>query len=149
MTRDFIYWMLYIAPLVSWIVYALFEGYREAYYWHERVTSPNKTDKDLHRIFALQRGTVILLICYGLLWPIGPWAILSFIGLSCVFSFFHNGMQYLTRNKLNPYIYKKRWWDQSTTSTAKLTKFMTPFNRTWLMFLGILIWAASFSGVIF
>ena len=46
------------------------------------------------------------------------------------FSFLHNGMYYWSRNALDERIYTKKWFDQSSTSTAKSTNFFTPQIRT-------------------
>jgi len=42
------------------------------------------------------------------------------ISLALLFSFFHNGVYFMTRNKLDSKIYPKGFWDDSTSSTAKL-----------------------------
>lgn len=92
-----------------------------------------------------------------------PWIIVTF---PLMFSFLHNGAYYTTRNrlseffvresigdmdillrKISPYyenmlnmiVYPKKWWDQSTTSTAWWTKHMTPRNRTTLFIIGLIL----------
>lgn len=37
-----------------------------------------------------------------------------------MFFFFHDGMIYLTRNLINPLVYKRKWFAESTTSSATL-----------------------------
>ncbi len=138
--------------LIIWILYSLLEGKREAIFWHHRIKSSDYQifkSKDRHPMFMLQRG-LVLLVCglasyymSGNLW-------LSFYILlmnMLIFSFFHNGVMYNERNKMsreaNPtdsrkWIYLKGWWDQSKTSTAKLTKFMSPISRTIQAILGVI-----------
>ncbi len=142
--------MIYAILLISWILYSLIEGYREGYYWHYKMNSTDfsETQKDdLHPIFSLQRGVVLLLLFFSLtlmLNILGSTLIL--IGNALIFSFIHNGIMYATRNslsiKMNPddkskWIYNKKWLAMSKTSTAKLTRFMTPINRVILFLIGV------------
>tara|TARA_R110000803_G_scaffold199045_1_gene262945 strand:- start:670 stop:930 length:261 start_codon:yes stop_codon:yes gene_type:complete len=61
-----------------------------------------------------------------------------------IFSFFHNGMMYKTRNDLNKRNYPKGWWDQSTNSTAWSTKLMTPLYRSIQLVIGLIIYIITF-----
>ena len=54
-----------------------------------------------------------------------------------MFTFLHDGMYYAQRNNLNKETYPKRWFDYSTTSTAKLDKFLNPTNRIIMFIVGI------------
>lgn len=138
--------------LFIWIIYSMIEGKREANYWHHKVNSsqyPIFQSVNEHGLFMLQRGLVLILISIvvhlitgNLLW------VLYFITMnSLIFSFFHNGSmyneRYLMSKKVNPdkpslWVYNKRWWAQSTTSTAVLTKFMAPISRTIQASIGII-----------
>jgi len=132
--------MILIFINLIWIFYSLLEGYREAFYWHYKNSNSNiiKEELDIHIIFSTQRGIVLILIGL-LLFNYFKWiSILYVLSLMLIFSFFHNGMYYKFRNKLNG-SYKLGWKDQSTTSTAKMTKIMTYRNRTLFMILGFLI----------
>jgi hypothetical protein len=129
------------------ILYALIEGYREAYYWYfkSKVGGSNKTvlfDLDLHAFFSVQRGIVFYLF---FLFYQDLAIILSFL---LMFSFFHNGVYYLTRSFIakdngekDPY--PLRFFDQSKTSTALTTKFFTPEMRTILFVVGFVIYLLS------
>ncbi len=126
-----------------WVVYSILEGLREGFYWHFKGGSkPSITNKncnfEIHPIFALQRGIVLLVIGGLLYYTIGLYSIVSVLSMMSIFSFFHNGTYYSTRNKLDSTIYPLKWRDQSTTSTAKMTKIMTYKNRTIFMILGVL-----------
>lgn len=88
----------------------------------------------------LQRGLVMVLLSCLTWYSYGfCMTIVNFISMGMVFSFFHNGGYYLTRNKIDKNTYPLGWKDQSTTSTAKLTKFMTFRNRSILMVIGYAI----------
>lgn len=143
--------MIYVYPitiLLGWIYYSIIEGKREAHYWHHWILSSDYQalkDINLHTLFAKQRGLILCLVSiliiplYGYLIPM-----LIFIANACLFSFFHNGMMYKTRNYLNKHNYPKRWWDQSSNSTAWSTKLMTPISRTIQALIGILIYTTIF-----
>lgn len=126
-----------------WVAYSILEGLREGFYWHFKGGSrPSLSSKDckfeIHPVFALQRGIVLLIIGGLLYYTIGLYSIVSVLSMMLIFSFFHNGTYYSTRNKLDSMIYPLKWKDQSTTSTAKMTKIMTYKNRTLFMILGVI-----------
>lgn len=142
--------MIYLILLI-WILYALIEGKREAIFWHHRIHSTDyKIFKsiDRHPLFMLQRGLFLLVIGITFYYITDNiWWALYFIGMnSLIFSFFHNGSLYTERHqmdkKVHPmkgkWVYPKKWWDQSTTSTAVLTKFMNPISRTIQMIIGLI-----------
>ena len=124
---------------IIWMMYSMLEGLREGFYWHFKSTSKRDCKFEIHPIFALQRGLDLLIIGGLLYYTIGIYSLTSIIDMALIFSFFHNGTYYYTRNKLDNNLYQLKWKDQSTTSTAKLTKIMTYRNRTIFMVLGVLL----------
>lgn len=124
---------------ILWILYSVLEGFREGFYWHYKNTSKSEYKFEIHPYFASQRGIILILICTILFFNVGWWSILNTIGMTLIFSFFHNGSYYYTRNKLDNKIYTLKWMDQSTTSTAKMTKIMTFRNRTIFMIVGVIL----------
>jgi hypothetical protein len=117
--------MAYIFAILG-CIYASIEGVREAYYYHVAVAQGFK--KNIHWLYLFQRTLFSVL-----LFSQTNFFILAFFLLS--FSFLHNGFYYFTRNKLDAIIYKKRFIDSSTTSTAVME-----FNfaeRTILLIFGI------------
>lgn len=130
--------------LALFLAYSAFEGWREGIYWHVKIGSRfhdwfPKTEE--HIIFSIQRAIVllmggILLFFTGMSWWL---TLLSVLGCALVFSFMHNGAMYMTRNKLDSTVYHKGWMDQSTSSVAKTTKFMTPISRTIQFVIGLLL----------
>ena len=142
--------------LVLWIGYAIIEGYREAYYWFFWLNSslPNVSSKiNLHKTFAAQRAVVNIILSIGVYYITNSlfYASLISIASDLIFSFFHNGMMYLTRNNISKkytpdnIIYKKRWFDQSGDSTALSTKLMSPISRTIQAIIGLIIYVIVFS----
>jgi hypothetical protein len=129
---------LVIANLL-WIIYSVIDGMKDGFYWHFKSNSRRDSNFEIHPIFALQRGLVLLIIGLLLSYSIGLYSIICILSMMLIFSFFHNGTYYYTRNKLDNKIYPLRWKDESTTSTAKLTKIMTYKNRSILMFFGLLL----------
>ena len=124
-----------ICIILGLIIYALIEGHKDAYLEHHRSTSANPDYKNLHPLFAVTRILIGVLIFFYINLPI-------LIGLSfllclgLIFSWFHNGNYFLTRNKLTPNIYKKKWKDESTTSNAILE--FNYIERSILLILGII-----------
>lgn len=138
-----------VASVVFWAVYAQIEGIREAYYWHVKNTFrviDIKMPTDEHFLWSIHRFIVLLLAlnfasCYldnsGNMYLIIP-AALSFM---LIFPFIHDGFMYRQRNILNDRVYPKGFWDQSTTSTAKLTKYFTPVVRTICFVVGVITYS--------
>lgn len=129
--------MILIITNIIWILYSLVEGLREGFYWHFKSNSKREFKFEIHPIFAFQRSLVLLTIALILAHTIGFYSLICVAALMLVFSFFHNGSYYYTRNKLDNNVYQLRWKDQSTTSTAKMTKIMTYRNRTLFMLIGL------------
>ena len=128
--------MIYLV-LALWILYAIFEGWREAQYFHKIMDTDKSTGRLLHFCWNTQRAIVmaIIFIAYPSWWV---------IGLGLLFPFFHDGCYYQTRHILNPKNYKKGWFDHSSTSTAILSKFETNISRIIFAILGIAVIAADF-----
>lgn len=127
-----------ITTLLIWITFATVEGWREALYFHCKAGRTVKTI-DEHIIF-----TGLRLLVFGLIvmQDISLWYV--FLCLVLMFPFFHDGMYYTMRNELNGDVYPLRWRDWSTTSTAKLTKWLCWENRL-IFFLCGFIWYLYFT----
>lgn len=125
-----------------WVLFSILEGRREAFYFSYKMKASITLQKGLktdeHVMFTIQRALVFALAataCYSNLLNTS----LILFSLMLSFPFFHDGMYYFTRNRLDG-IYSKKWFDQSTTSTAKSDKFnfFNPISRTILFGLSIL-----------
>jgi len=122
--------------MIYWILYAMLEGYREGNYWGARKTIFPYIDFHEHKLWSSQRFAVLSIVIIHI-------NIVVAIACMFVFPFIHDGMYYLRRNMLDPDIYPKGFFDQSTTSTAILTKFFTPMVRTVCAVIGIAIYLLS------
>lgn len=137
---------------VLWLMFSFLEGKREAFYFSAKMKLPtgtvlnsftSKGDNE-HVLFTIQRSVVLLILSLGLcLFNSISGLRLDVITISaciCAFSFIHDGEYYTTRNYLDG-IYPKKWFDQSTTSTALTDKFsvMTPLNRSVLFIVSIIL----------
>jgi hypothetical protein len=122
--------------------YVILEGFREGYYWHYKNKSNDNSKFDIHPFFSWQRGlfflTMVCIMASNIKEVIDIGKMI--LGMLLMFSFLHNGSYYVTRNKLDENIYSKGFLDQSTTSTAIWTKFMTPISRTTLFVIGLVIY---------
>ena len=129
--------MIYIFTYLFWAGFSCLEGFREALFFYVNISSATPINKNLHPMFSTQRGFVLLIIFSSfqeisllisgifqltlsegfmlILWP------LLFV-LSCclLFPILHDGVYYYTRNKLDAKVYPKKFWDQTTTSNAKM-----------------------------
>ena len=123
------------AVTILFCAWAALEGRREADYFHFRWKDPMTRVEDEHRRFTIQRSIVAILAIVACTLFTGFWGLLGFIPLPMVFSFFHNGYYYVRRNQLDDSIYQKGWWDQSTTTTAKVS--FGPVTRTVLAAIGM------------
>lgn len=127
--------MIYISFLI-WCLYSIIEGIRDSIFYHQYNHTFERVLNE-HIVFVVQRLIVSLILC---LMSQNIWLLIPFI-LS--FSFIHNGSYYTSRHYLNKKsynydnLYKKKWFSQSTTSTAVFTKYMTPLVRTILFLISI------------
>jgi len=129
--------------LILWVLYAYFEGKREAIFWHHRVKSSDYEkfkSIDRHPMFVLQRGLVFIMGGITLYYISNNFLLTSYILVMnmLLFSFFHNGAMYTERNNMSNTTYTKRWFDQSSTSTAMMTEFMSPVSRTIQAVIGLI-----------
>ena len=122
-----------------WIAYSMIDGFREGFYWHYRNNSRRTCEFEINRIFSLQRSLVILLIAGFLVHTLGWFSLISTISMIMLFSYFHNGTYYLTRNKLDDKMYPMRWKDESRTRPVFYSGLMKYNKRTVLMILGLVI----------
>lgn len=114
-----------------WTLYMLAEGAREAFYWRQDALS-NRKMPNIHWLFLIQRCLVFII----LLWIKFNW-ILAIV-LIVISPFLHNGIYYWSRNWIDKEVYKKCWFDQSTTSTSWSTKLLKPIVRTIGFILGLI-----------
>lgn len=123
-----------------WIAYISYEGIREAGYWHYLIAANGKPSNE-HKTWTVQRIFVFLTFFIACGYELNDiWLTLAFCGCLVLASpFWHDGNYYCSRHKLDPKIYDKGFFSQSTTSTAKMTRFGTPFLRTLYFLLSFVI----------
>lgn len=116
--------------LIIWILYSIYEGKREAYYY-QVLCKVNIYYKNIHWIYFLQRG--LFLIVIGFLFQ--DFYIL--LSLALIFPFFHDGFYYMKYNDLDPKVYIRRFTSSSITSTAVLE--FNWFTRYIMFIIGVLL----------
>ena len=120
--------------LIAWMTYAFLEGFRESLYWHLKVRGKSMFKANEHHVWSLQRAVVL----FGITAVSGNYY--HMIPMALSFPFMHDGAYYWGRNLIDSSIYKKRWLDQSTTSTAFWTKYNPPLVRCISMAAAIVVW---------
>jgi len=126
--------------LFFWILYMSIEGWREGMYFHYLDKSGGKCTYE-HDLWTVQRSIVgiffvlLSLFCVSHLYQ----SVIFGFTMILASSFFHDGFYYVSRHELNNFKYPKGFFDQSTTSTAMLTKYCTPILRTIYFILSIII----------
>ena len=114
-------YLIKICFLLVWISYAVLDGYRDAHFYHNRNTSTNPSLKNIHWVYFMQRLILGVVIYFGFNQVFSMLDSFVFCaGLILVFSYFHNGMYYLTRHELDHSIYPKGWDSDSISSEATL-----------------------------
>jgi hypothetical protein len=128
---------------ILWIIYSITEGIREAYLFYFEVNSTITKPFQLHPLFTVQRG-IVLLTLGGLMYfgGLGLYAIPAVVALMLIFTYFHDGYYYVTRHKLDNKTYPLGWKSETSTSNAKINMNYTV--RTTAMIIGILIELAVF-----
>lgn len=102
---------------------------REAYYYDSEMRT-DRPHKNIHWIYFVQRGIVLMIIGIILNTVLLP------IGLAFLFPFVHDGTYYVQRNDLDPRIYPQRFTDHSRTSNAY---FEFTFIDRLMFFIGSII----------
>ena len=126
--------MFYLIAYILWILFSVYEGKREAYYFSFKMKASVAQRQGYkineHFMFTIQRLFVLLLSVIPFYDGLINGILLTSAMMFC-FPFFHDGMYYLTRNKLDG-IYNKKWWDQSVSSSAESDKLhlFDPIPRT-------------------
>ena len=119
-----------------WILFAVYEGKREAFYFSFKMKAALKQQQGFineHHMFMIQRmfvGVLTVIACYT------DWinSIAICLSLILCFPFFKDGMYYVTRQKLDN-LYMKGWLDQSLSSKYLLK----PIHRTVLCLSSMII----------
>ena len=114
-----------------WISYSLCEGKLHGYYYAHHMVSSLKENFNEHPLFNFMRLCVLTPIFVLCGWK-------ATLCLMAMQPFCHNGCFYYTRDILD-HKYPKRWFAQSTSSTAWLTKFFTPTVRTISFLVGVIL----------
>lgn len=108
--------LLPIIGLFLFIWYSLVQGYKQAYYYHNR----HLTTENLHGYYFAEALIYGLLISIILGYKEYLLIFVDLISYGLIFPYFHDGMYYVTRNNLDNNIYKMRWYSETNTSEAKM-----------------------------
>ena len=122
-----------------WIFYSLTEGVREGFYWNYENKSKRVCEFDINKVYTLQRSFVLTLVGGFLVHALGWFSLISLACMVVMFSFFHNGTYYYTRNKLQPGLYSKGWSDESRTFPPFWTGLCKYNTRTIAMIVGLAV----------
>lgn len=118
-------WCGFVTIAFAWLS-SRFEG---LYFFHE-IQSLEGDNINEHPLLVMIRA------CYFIpVWYITSWDVV--LAYCAMFPFIHDGGYYSMREKLKPGTYPKKFFAQSKTSTAFLTKYMTPVVRTILFVLAV------------
>lgn len=123
--------MIIAISLIVWILYALLEGQREAWYFHVKYKNLNSfvyaRIPDEHATFNLQRSFMAIALIFADCYPVAEltyglmlYVIITGLSFTAIFPFFHDGIYYYRRNKLDESQFPKKWADYSHTSSAKI-----------------------------
>ena len=121
-----------------WIGFASVSGILEAIYFSKRRKAIIK-GLDIHVWLTVIRSIVAAPICLYIFFTVGLLeSLLTCSVFVLVFPFFHDGFYYSFREVLRAGTYPLYFFDQSTTTSAKISlKFSF---RTILLIIGLMIW---------
>ncbi len=108
--------MIFVLVLLLAINYTMY-GYTEGLVWSKEGDEAFSWNE--HGPLVVQRVFLVILVLacglqeFEIVWK-------ALVASLPMFFFFHNGMIYLIRNKINNDIYDDRWFDESTTTSASL-----------------------------
>lgn len=115
--------------IILFIIFA-FDGLRDGYVYNIRDYNKKNT-LDEHVIFNVHR----FFYCLPFIFLLNPFIVM--VSILC-FPFFHDGVYYYTRNKLSENrLYKLKFMDQSSTTTAKIS--LDWESRSRIFIIGLLL----------
>jgi hypothetical protein len=137
--------MTIVFIVLIWVAYSCLTGIKDGYLYHYANTSTAQSKKDLHPLFTAERAVVGSGLTYNYfiyehpttMIGIASGILLFGISLMLIFSFFHNGCYLTTRNRLQPDLYPKKFFDDSNTSMSKME--FSYKVRTTLFIAGIIL----------
>lgn len=131
-----------IILLLSWVAIALLEGSRDAFFYNARMNLTKPDGHNIHWVFAFERGIVLGLLCWlhALSYSMLNTGVFAF-SLILIFSFWHNGIYCMIRNRLDKNVYPKGWFDSSATSESFLE--FSAVSRTFMAMVGAMGIVAS------
>jgi len=109
--------------ILGWVILSMALGWYEAKMFHSdslrSAKFKTKYKFDIHIWFNFLRSipwiasVLYIYYTYDIVESV-------YLGLQIlfIFPFLHDGMYYTVRNKLNKYIYKKKWFDRSSSTSA-------------------------------
>ena len=107
--------------LIGWIIFASVSGILEAIYFSKRRKLIVK-GLDIHVWLTVIRSIVATPICLYVFFTVGLLeSLLTGLQFVLVFPFFHDGFYYSFREVLRKGTYPKYFFDQSTTTSAKIS----------------------------
>lgn len=128
-----------IILIIAWVIFSIFEGRREAWYFHEKYNSKSVT-KNIHYYFSIQRICVYFGFLFGFIREFEINFITNIITitviLGCQFVFWHDGFYYLERNNLNSLLYPKRFRDFKNSNAI----FDFTWNQRKVLFITSILW---------
>lgn len=120
---------VYYYLALIWILYSLVEGFTEAWHWHYKIQARDEKKTDAVAYFTLRRFCLWVLL-FGIDFRLGMFALMSF-------PFTYYGSYYYHRNE--PGVFRRRFFDHSSTTTYLLERFFTPYIRILCFICSILI----------
>jgi len=138
--------LLIILPII-WIAFSILEGIREGYTYAYRDSKDDGYKKDLHPLFTIQRGLMVIALLIPLICIAKYYVLLEALAFALVFPLIHDGMYYVTRHRINNDVYKDGFLTDKNTSTAKIS-FQRFFHRLGLAMLacvayGLFVWMVT------
>lgn len=127
--------------IILWVVFALISGILEGILFHKKKANIVWCGQDVHNWFTLLRAFVGILLCMFIFFSTKDMRAVITTGLSfiMIFSFFHDGMYYVTREFLKKGTYPKMRLDSSWNNQTSALFSFDPKERIALLFVGVCI----------
>lgn len=134
---NFIWEVPIVFGCLLWLLFAAFSAIGEGFFEYVIRSSGIELKFNEHFPFTLLR-----ILFWLLIWRHVD-ELLPCVALGAMFPFIHDGVYYVTRNRLQPGLYKNGFWDYSITSGAVFDLAFRAFNRTLPVILRSLLFTGS------